>query len=234
MPGNIITDHRVHKFKQLLPPKPASASEAPGVSKQAKPPPSQRVGRAWRTPEDALSVVWDSKVIPLLGTDARLHAVTLLDELQRRYPPGQRDTSVRRPCKAAYACSGLSLASSGRSTLRRNTPQRLQGISDFTLANKLNVEIAGVTCTHRLYQFALTYSSRRHITVIDFVEDFMALSTALQAALWALESNPGNTVTTACRRIEQFDRTRRVAQTICSPVQPLRPARNALQPQSIQ
>jgi hypothetical protein len=42
-----------------------------------------------------LSAVWDSEVIPLLQTDARLNAVTLLEELQRRYP-GQWDTSVLR------------------------------------------------------------------------------------------------------------------------------------------
>ena len=58
------------------------------------------------------------------------------------------------------------------------------------MADDLNVEIAGVAFTHRLYQFALAYSGWRHVTVIDSGESFMALSTGLQAALWALGGVP--------------------------------------------
>ena len=46
-------------------------------------------------------------------------------------------------------------------------PLERQGISDFTVADELKVEIAGVVFTHRLYQFALAYSGWRHVTVID-------------------------------------------------------------------
>ena len=48
--------------------------------------PSQRPARDWRTRQDPLQSVWDSEVVPLLQADARLNAVTLLEELQRRYP----------------------------------------------------------------------------------------------------------------------------------------------------
>ena len=63
------------------------------------------------------------------------------------------------------------------------------------MADELNVEIAGVEIagvafTHRLYQFALAYSGWRHVTVVDSGESFMALSTGLQAALWALGGAP--------------------------------------------
>nr|WP_295774617.1 hypothetical protein [Rhodoferax sp.] len=37
-------------------------------------------------------------------------------------------------------------------------PPGRQGISDFTVADELNVEIAGVFFVQRLYQFALAYS----------------------------------------------------------------------------
>ena len=46
-------------------------------------------------------------------------------------------------------------------------PLGRQGISDFTVADELKLEIAGVAFTHRLYQFALAHSGWRHVTVID-------------------------------------------------------------------
>jgi hypothetical protein len=69
-------------------------------------------------------------------------------------------------------------------------PPGRQGLSDFTVADDLNVEIGGAVFTHRLYQFALAYSGWRHVTVIDGGESFLALSTGLQAALWALGGVP--------------------------------------------
>ncbi len=69
-------------------------------------------------------------------------------------------------------------------------PLGRQGISNFTVADALNIEIAGVPFKHRLYQFALAHSGWRHVTVIDSGESFLALSTGLQAALWALGGTP--------------------------------------------
>ncbi len=56
--------------------------------------PSQREERTWRTRADPLAPVWDSEIVLflLLETDGALNAVTLLEELQRRYP-GDYDTS---------------------------------------------------------------------------------------------------------------------------------------------
>ena len=58
------------------------------------------------------------------------------------------------------------------------------------MADDLKVQIGGVVFAHRLYQFALAYSGWRHVSVIDSGERFMALSTGLQAALWALGGVP--------------------------------------------
>ncbi len=58
------------------------------------------------------------------------------------------------------------------------------------MADDLKVEIDGTLFTHRMYQFALAYSGWRHVTVIDCGESFVALSTGLQAALWALGGVP--------------------------------------------
>jgi len=103
MPGKTITDHQMHKYKQhrnkLT--QVAAAARA-GISERsarriegAPSLPSQRPARDWRTRQDPLQAVWDSEVVPLLQADARLSAVTLLEELQRRYP-GQWATGVLR------------------------------------------------------------------------------------------------------------------------------------------
>ena len=197
MPGKRVTDHQVHKYKQhrnklgQL----ASAAKA-GISERsarrienAQSLPSQRLQRNWRTREDPLNTVWDSEIIPLLQTDARLNAVTLLEELQRRHP-GHWDTSVLRTLQRRMRLWRATFGAEREVYFAQDHPPGRQGISDFTVADELNVEIAGVAFTHRLYQFALAYSGWRHATVIDSGESFMALATGLQAALWALGGVP--------------------------------------------
>lgn len=197
MPGKTITDHQVHKYKQHRNKlsQVASAARA-GISERSarrieagQSLPSQRPQRSWRTREDPLSAVWDSEVIALLQTDARLNAVTLLEELQRRYP-GQWDTSVLRTLQRRMRLWRAKFGAEREVYFAQEHPPGRQGISDFTVADELNVEIAGAVFTHRLYQFALTYSGWRHVTVIDSGESFLALSTGLQAALWALGGVP--------------------------------------------
>ena len=197
MPGKRITDHQVHKYKQHRNQhsQVAAAAKA-GISErsarrieEAQSLPSQRPQRSWRTREDPLSAVWDSEVIPLLKTDASLNAVTLLEELQRRYP-GQWDTSVLRTLQRRMRLWRAKFGAEREVYFAQVHPPGRQGISDFTVADELNVEIAGVVFAHRLYQFALAYSGWRHVTVIDTGESFMALSTGLQAALWALGGVP--------------------------------------------
>jgi hypothetical protein len=197
MPGKRITDHQVHKYKQHRNKlsQVASAAKA-GISERsarriedAQSLPSQRPKRGWRTREDPLGAVWDSEVIPLLQTDARLNAVTLLEELQRRYP-GQWDSSVLRTLQRRMRLWRAQFGVEREVYFAQEHPPGRQGISDFTVADELNVQIAGEAFTHRLYQFALAYSGWRHVTVIDSGESFMALSTGLQAALWALGGVP--------------------------------------------
>ena len=197
MPGKRITDHQVHKYKQHRNKlsQVAAAAKA-GISERsarriedAQSLPSQRPERTWRTREDPLSAVWDSEVVPLLQTDARLNAITLLEELQRRYP-GQWDTSVLRTLQRRIRLWRAKFGSEREVYFAQEHPPGRQGLSDFTVADSLNVVIDGVAFAHRLYQFVLAYSGWRHVTVIDTGESFMALSTGLQAALWALGGVP--------------------------------------------
>lgn len=68
-------------------------------------------------------------------------------------------------------------------------PGRL-GLSDFTVCDELGVVIAGVAFAHRIYQFALAHSGRRHAVVFEGGESFLALSSGLQSALWRLGGVP--------------------------------------------
>jgi hypothetical protein len=227
MPGKTITDHQVHKYKQHRNKlsQVASAAKA-GISERsarriedAQSLPSQRPTRAWRTREDPLQSVWDSEVIPLLQTDARLSAVTLLEELQRRYP-GQWDSSVLRTLQRRIRLWRAQFGAEREVYFAQEHPPGRQGISDFTVADELNVEIAGVVFMHRLYQFALAYCGWRHVTVIDTGESFMALSIGLQAALWALggvpEEHRTDSLSAAFNNLaEQEELTRRYAD-LCS------------------
>ena len=103
MSGKRSTDHQLHTDKQHRNKFSQVASTAKtGISErsarrieQAPSLPSQRPKRSWRTREDPLGLVWGSEVVLLLNTDVHLNAVTLLEELQRRYS-GQWDNSVRR------------------------------------------------------------------------------------------------------------------------------------------
>ena len=197
MPGKIITDHQVHMYKQHRNKHSQIASAAKaGISErsarridQAQSLPSQRPKRNWRTREDSLGLFWDSEVVPLLQTDVHLNAVTLLEELQRRYP-GQWDSSVLRTLQRRMRLWRAQFGAEREVYFAQEHPPGRQGISDFTVADELKVKIAGDLFRHRLYQFALAHSGWRHVTVIDSGESFLALSTGLQAALWALGGSP--------------------------------------------
>ncbi len=114
--------------------------------------------------------------MPLLQTDARLNAVTLLEELQRRYP-GQWDSSVLRTLQRRVPQWRAKFGAEREVYFAQEHPPGRQGLSDFTVVDDLRVEIDGVIFAHRLYQFALAYSGWRHATVIDSGESFMVLST---------------------------------------------------------
>lgn len=197
MPGKRITDHQVHKYKQHRNKlSQVAAAAKTGISERsarriegATGLPSQRTGRSWRTREDPLSAVWDSEVIPLLQTDVRLNAVTLLEELQRRYP-GQWGHNVLRTLQRRIRLWRTQFGAEREVYFAQEHPPGRMGLSDFTVADDLQVEIGGAPFPHRLYQFALAHSGWRHATVVTTGESFIALSTGLQAALWALGGVP--------------------------------------------
>jgi hypothetical protein len=197
MPGKKITDHQVLKYKEHRKTRTQSAAAAKvGISERSARRiegsdtlPSQREARSWRTRSDPLAAVWDAELVPLLQADAALGAVTLLDELQRRHP-GQYDAAVLRTLQRRLR-QWRALHGPEREVFfaQVHPPGRL-GLSDFTVADELQVLIDGTAFPHRLYQFALAHSGWRHASVVCGGESFLALSSSLQAALWCLGGVP--------------------------------------------
>ncbi|GAC1531170.1 MAG: IS21-like element ISBj11 family transposase [Ramlibacter sp.] len=197
MPGKRITDHQVQKYKQdrnrLT--QVAAAARA-GLSErsarrieQSESLPSQHEPRAWRTRADPLSEVWEVEVVPLLQTDARLNAVTLLEELQRRHP-GDYDESVLRTLQRRMRQWRAVHGAEREVYFAQEHPPGRLGLSDFTVCDELAVEIGGAPFAHRLYQFALAHSGWRYAAIVTSGESFMALATGLQGALWRLGGVP--------------------------------------------
>jgi hypothetical protein len=197
MPGKKITDHQVNKYKQHRKSLTQVASAAKSAISERSARriersdglPSQSPARSWRTRADPLAVVWDAEVVPLLQVDCQLNAVTLLEELQRRHP-GDYDTSMLRTLQRRMRqWRAVHGAQRDIYFAQEHPPGRL-GLSDFTVCDALNVQIDGAAFAHRLYQFALAHSGWRHAIVVVGGESFMALSTGLQSALWALGGVP--------------------------------------------
>lgn len=197
MPGKKITDHQVHKYKQHRNhlSQVAAAAKA-GISERSarriegsETLPSQEPARDWRTRKDPLAAVWDAEVVPLLQHDPLLNGVTLLEELQRRYP-GQYSTGVLRTLQRRIR-QWRAIHGADRDVFfaQEHPPGRL-GLSDFTVADDLAVEIDGAAFPHRLYQFTLAHSGWLHAVLVTGGESFLALSTGLQAALWQLGGVP--------------------------------------------
>jgi hypothetical protein len=197
MPGKRITDHQVHKFKQhrnTL--SQVAAAAKSGISERsarriegADALPSQRPERSWRTRDDPLANVWEAEVVPLLKVDAQLNAVTLLEELQRRHP-GQYDEGVLRTLQRRMRQWRATHGPEREVYFAQEHPPGRLGLSDFTVADDLAVEVDGLAFHHRLYQFALAHSGWRHAMVVVGGESFIALSAGLQGALWHLGGVP--------------------------------------------
>lgn len=197
MPGERITDRQVNEYKRYrLANSQETAAAKAGMSvrtarrvERATALPSQREPRAWRTREDPLAAVWDTEVVPLLERDAQLNGVTLLEELQRRHPGQYPHAVLRTLQRRLRQWRALHGAEREVYFAQEHPPGRL-GLSDFTVANDLEVKIGRASFDHRLYQFALAHSGWRHAEVVEGGESFLALSSGLQAALWRLGGVP--------------------------------------------
>ncbi|MBS0305406.1 MAG: IS21 family transposase [Proteobacteria bacterium] len=197
MPGKKITDHQVLKYKEHRKTRTQVAAAAKAAISErsarridkSQTLPSQRGRRSWRTRQDPLADIWDAEVVPLLQADAQLNAVTLLEEMQRRYPGEYGADVLRTLQRRVRQWRAVHGAEREVYFAQEHPPGRL-GLSDFTVADDLGVQVDGAAFDHRLYQFALAHSGWRHAGVVSGGESFLALSTGLQAALWRLGGVP--------------------------------------------
>ena len=118
-----------------------------------------------------------------------LMAVTVLEELQRRHPERFADAVLRTLQRRVSQWRAEHGGEREIYFAQEHPPGRL-GLSDFTVADSLAVEVADTPFKHRLYQFALAHSGWRHVEVVEGGESFLALSSGLQTSLWRLGGVP--------------------------------------------
>lgn len=146
--------------------------------------------RTWRTRDDPFEEVWDTAVVPLLvsDTEGKLQAVSVLGELQRRYPGRFRNGQVRtlqRRIRDWRAVAGPPQAV----FFKQEHPPGREGAFDFTHCTALGVTIAGVAFAHLLFVFRLSFSRWTWVE-LAFSETYEALVSGVQGALWALDGCP--------------------------------------------
>jgi len=151
--------------------------------------PSKQEPRQWRTRPDPLSRWWASDIVPLLEATPALNAVTILEELQRRYPAEISAALLRTLQRRLRQWRALHGSEREIYFAQEHPPGRL-GLSDFTDGAELGIVVEGRPLAHRLYQFALAYSGWRHVEVVLGGESFEALASGLQNALWQLGGVP--------------------------------------------
>jgi len=146
--------------------------------------------RHWRTRPDAFEGVWDTDVVPLLERDEAgvLEATTILDELVRRY--GDRFSESHLRTLQRRVRDFRALHGSGKEVFfEQQHPPGREAAIDFTNCTSLGVTIAGELFVHLLFQFVLSFSKWRWVT-IAFGETFEALVSGLHGALWELGGVP--------------------------------------------
>src|SRR4051794_6782000 len=152
MPGHRITDQQVRlymdsrrKHTQRLAAAKAGLSERTGRRFESDPRrPSQKKldpPTASSRP-DPLASVWESEILPLLGTTAGLRPITILEEIERRHPE-----TDWRPCRRTLErrIQTWKALHGGEQEVIFHQVQRpgQRALSDFTDAADLAITIAG-------------------------------------------------------------------------------------------
>ena len=150
--------------------------------------PSQKGEPRGRRRPDPLIDVFDADVVPMLTAAPTVRAVTVFEELTRRYPELPR--GVRRTLERRIRAWRAKHGPEKEVIFRQVHELGRMGLSDFTEMGDLGVHVAGVALEHRLYHFRLACSGFEHAHVILGGESYVALAEGLQNALWALGGAP--------------------------------------------
>jgi hypothetical protein len=131
--------------------------------------------------KDPFEKVWLSDLVPRLEAEPTLQAITLLEDLQERFP-GQYDISLLRTLqRRVKAWKGVH-GPEKEIMFRQNHPPGWQGLSDFTDCKSLGITIQGVDLPHLIYRYYLAYSHWEYPFVVLGGESFTALSEGFQNA----------------------------------------------------
>jgi hypothetical protein len=143
--------------------------------------------RHWRTREDPFAEVWP-ELEGLLGQAPELQALTLFEELERRYPGRFAEGQLRTLRRRVRVWRGLYGPDRDVIFPQVHRPG-FQSQSDFTWMNSLEVTLAGTAFPHLLYHFVLCYSNWEYVEICPS-ESYESLSSGLQNALWTLGAVP--------------------------------------------
>jgi hypothetical protein len=143
--------------------------------------------RSWRTREDPFVDVWP-EAEALIKEEPGLEALTVFQELQRRHPGEFQDGQLRTLQRRVRIWRGLHGPDSEVFFPQIHKPG-IQGQSDFTSMNSLDITLGGLFFPHLLYHFVLPYSNHECIEIC-FSESYESLSRGLQNALWSIGRAP--------------------------------------------
>ena len=143
--------------------------------------------RDWRTREDPFATVWP-EAEALLKEAPGLEALTLFEELERRYPGKFQEGQLRTLQRRVRVWRGLFGPDREVFFPQVHSPGQ-ESQSDFTSMNGLQITRAGLRFPHLLYHFVLPYSNWEYVEVC-FSESFESLSRGLQNALGVLGGVP--------------------------------------------
>lgn len=140
--------------------------------------------RSWKTRSDPFDAVWTSEILPLLETQPKLEARTILEELQQRHE-GQYPDKVLRTLQRRVRQWRATSGPEKEIIFRQKHPAGWQGISDFTDMNELHITIRKEPLSHLLYHYRLPFSGWAYAQVVLGGESFTALSEGLQNAFFS-------------------------------------------------
>jgi hypothetical protein len=195
----MVTDAQVRLLRRKMTEKKTlvAAAAAAGMSERAArkwqvgPMPSERrKPRSWRTRLDPFAEVWEPEIVPLLrGDDAGiLQATTIIEVLEERRPGRYTGSHLRTLQRRMRDWRALQGAPKEVFFEQRHVPGREAAV-DFTHCTELGITIAGRVLRHLLFQFVLSFSGWRSVS-LAFGETYEALVAGVQAALWALGGVP--------------------------------------------
>ena len=120
------------------------------------PPPHVDKPRSRRRTADPFLGLWDGEIRPMLEVTPGLRPVTLLEEMQRRYPDHDWDR-LRRSLERRVRAWSAEHGTDREVIFRQDHVPGQQALSDFTDMGDVGVSVAGQALDHRLYHFVLAF-----------------------------------------------------------------------------